>query len=363
MTGFADERGQPVLPGFEGEFEYRQPKGHGTGQTSSQTEDWYTHPEVVYRTRVLFGKIDLDPMSCEQANRVVQAETYYTAEIDGLTRPWYGNILWNPPWGGSNANTVKRRGVQKLLYAFKANEVENAVCVLNANAITTSWFSPLLAFPVCIPPKRIAHYGPNGEGGAPNSGTILVYVGINVMRFAEVFGDLGRIIIPFAERRARFKHVEIGSKFGRWTVVGVMQDKEGRREDKAAFPCQCDCGSPVRLVYGDGLVRGMTRGCQECRDLRERRNEWLRSEKSHPCQRCGGSFHYAAMDFDHANGREEGDFSLSFSNLHRKEHTLETLKLQRAKCILLCANCHREVTWLRRMKIEDTFQWSKPYAS
>ena len=168
---FENELGQPVLPGFELEFEYRQTRGHGSGQTSSQTEDWYTHPEIVELTRTLFGgKIDLDPMSCVQANEVVQAETFYTAEYDGLTRPWYGNILWNPPWGGSDANSAKRRGIRKLLDGFQAGDVKNAVCVLNANAITTSWFAPLLAFPVCVPPRRIAHYGPDGEGGAPNSG-------------------------------------------------------------------------------------------------------------------------------------------------------------------------------------------------
>lgn len=196
MTEYYDERGQPVL--FENPFEYVQPQGRGSGQTSSQTEDWYTHPDIVDRTRMLFnGKIDLDPMSCEKANEVVQAETFYTAEIDGLTRPWFGHILWNPPWGGSNANSVKKRGVKKLLDGIKANEVQEAVCVLNANAITTSWFAPLLSFPVCIPPRRILHYGPNGEGGAPNSGTVIVYAGPSRFRFANAFGDLGRIMVPY----------------------------------------------------------------------------------------------------------------------------------------------------------------------
>lgn len=195
MSDFYDERGQPVL--FENPFEYVQPAGHGSGQTSSQTEDWYTHPDIVERARTLFnGIIDLDPMSCEKANEVVQAETFYTAEVDGLTRPWFGCILWNPPWGGSNANSVKRRGVKKLLDEFRSGNVKEAVCVLNANAITTSWFEPLLAFPVCVPSYRIPHYGPNGEGGAPNSGTVIVYVGVSTSRFGKAFGDLGRIMVP-----------------------------------------------------------------------------------------------------------------------------------------------------------------------
>lgn len=196
MSECFDEHGQGVL--FDGLFEYRQKPGRGSGQVSSQTEDWYTHPEVVNLTRTLFsGTIDLDPMSCEKANEVVKAVKFYTAEQDGLTRPWFGNLLWNPPWGGSDANSAKRRGVKKLIGAFTAGEVHNAICVLNSNAVTTSWFAPLLAFPVCIPPRRIMHYGPHGEGGSPNSGTILVYVGVGVDRFAEVFGGLGRIMVPY----------------------------------------------------------------------------------------------------------------------------------------------------------------------
>jgi hypothetical protein len=195
---FENELGQPLLPGLELEFEYKQKPGHGIGQTSSQTEDWYTHPDIVSRTRKLFGgTIDLDPMSCVQANEVVQAETFYTAEQDGLTRPWYGNLLWNPPWGGTDASTAKRRGVKKLLDAYKAREVKQAVCVLNANAMTTSWFSPLLDFPVCVPSRRIEHYGKDGQGGSPNSGTVLVYVGVKDWNFAFWFQDLGKILIPW----------------------------------------------------------------------------------------------------------------------------------------------------------------------
>ena len=72
------------------------------------------------------------------------------------------------------------------------------VCVLNANAVTTMWFAPLLAFPVCFPPRRIEHYGPNGEGGNPNSGPMMVYLGPRVHRFAEIFSQLGKIMVPYS---------------------------------------------------------------------------------------------------------------------------------------------------------------------
>lgn len=196
----ANEDGQMVLPGLDKAMSYQAPdgQGEGRGQLSSMSQDWYTHPEVVSLVHELYnGPPDLDPMSCEEANRVVKAREIYTAEQDGLLYPWYGRMLWNPPWGGSDANAVKRRGVLKLVDAFETGEVKECVCVLNANAMTTSWFAPLLDYAVCIPSHRIPHYGPGGKGGSPNSGTVIVYVGMAIDRFYETFKDLGVVMVPW----------------------------------------------------------------------------------------------------------------------------------------------------------------------
>jgi hypothetical protein len=67
-------------------------------QLSSKSEDWYTHAEIIALVHELFP-IDLDPMSCYEANKVVQAKGYYTKEDDGLLYPWEGRVLLNPPWG------------------------------------------------------------------------------------------------------------------------------------------------------------------------------------------------------------------------------------------------------------------------
>lgn len=197
-TELADENGQlSLFPEAEGLRDYTAPRGHGKGQTSSRSEDWYTHGELADLTRELYGgTIDLDPMSCHEANLTVRADRIYTAEMDGLLHPWYGRMLWNPPWGGAQASSAKKRGLKKLLDSYARGEVTQCTCILNANAITTAWFAPLLAFPVCLPPRRIAHYGPNGAGGAPNSGTVIVYVGPYTDRFAQVFGRIGRIMVP-----------------------------------------------------------------------------------------------------------------------------------------------------------------------
>jgi hypothetical protein len=193
MLQLEDERGQGLM--VNPVRDYRQPEGHGGGQTSSMTEDWYTHPSVIEAVRELFaGEIDLDPFSCQEANRTVRATRFYTAEVDGLLHTWHGRLLINPPWGGSGNTAVKKRAIEKLLRSYSMGDVEEAVLVLNANATTTKWFAPLWQFPVCFPPYRIPHYGPGDAGGSPNSGTVLIYVGPQVLLFAEIFKRFGTIV-------------------------------------------------------------------------------------------------------------------------------------------------------------------------
>lgn len=98
-------------------------------------------------------------------------------------------MLLNPPWGGSSASAVKVQAVRKLLAAYTMGSVPEAIVALNANAMTTGWFSPLLKFTICIPSRRIPHYGPGDKGGAPNSGTVVVYLGPCLGRFRQVFGE------------------------------------------------------------------------------------------------------------------------------------------------------------------------------
>ena len=53
------------------------------------SEDWYTHRVITELVRELYGgTIDLDPMSCAEANVTVRADLFYTAHQDGLRYPW-----------------------------------------------------------------------------------------------------------------------------------------------------------------------------------------------------------------------------------------------------------------------------------
>ena len=57
------------------------------------------------------------------------------------------------------------------------------------------------------------------------------------------------------------------------------------------------------------------------------------------CKRCLGNFHPNIYDFHHVDPNEK-EFNMDRSNFNRR---LETIMREALKCVLLCANCHREV--------------------
>lgn len=59
--------------------------------------------------------------------------------------------------------------------------------------------------------------------------------------------------------------------------------------------------------------------------------------KGSECEFCGYSKNIKALEFHHKNP-EEKDFSISDT----RNHSIEYLKTEVDKCILICANCHRE---------------------
>ena len=84
--------------------------------------------------------------------------------------------------------------------------------------------------------------------------------------------------------------------------------------------------------------------CTKCRmDAVSRKRKKLKKDlveyKGGKCEKCGYNKCIAAMDFHHINPKEK-DFAVS-KNGHTK--SWEKLKKEADKCILVCANCHREL--------------------
>jgi excisionase family DNA binding protein len=90
-------------------------------------------------------------------------------------------------------------------------------------------------------------------------------------------------------------------------------------------------------------ARGMYR-CVRCRSeavarRRRRLKEILVADAGGRCRLCGYDRHIGALQFHHREG-EAKKFGLSERGFTR---SLDAVRAEAAKCILLCANCHSEV--------------------
>ena len=151
---------------------------------NSGNNEWYTPAEYIEAARRTMGSIDLDPASCEVANRVVKAENIYTIDDDGLTQEWYGNIWLNPPYAGE----LIKQFAEKLV----SSDFEQAIVLVN-NATETAWFNTLIeaATAVVFPRGRVRFYMPDGATGAPLQGQAVLYVGDNPEDFMREFAGFG----------------------------------------------------------------------------------------------------------------------------------------------------------------------------
>lgn len=144
--------------------------------------EWYTPADYIELALKVMGSIDLDPASSEIANEIVKAEKFYTAEDDGLSQEWSGNIWLNPPYSSELINKFVDKFINSL------EKINQAIILVN-NATETEWFNKLVRHSkaVCFPVGRVRFYGADGRIGAPLQGQALIYFGEQAKKFIEVF--------------------------------------------------------------------------------------------------------------------------------------------------------------------------------
>jgi hypothetical protein len=78
----------------------------------------------------------------------------------------------------------------------------------------------------------------------------------------------------------------------------------------------------------------------------KRNFEKLRALKDgQPCMDCDVPYPSYVLDYDHRPGEEKID---AVARLCSAGKSWKTILAEIAKCDLICANCHRERTWLRQ---------------
>jgi hypothetical protein len=152
----------------------------------------YTPAQYIELARQVLGEIDLDPASCEHAQKTVQAARYFTV-ADGLAQEWQGRVWLNPPYHRELAPLF----VSKLLAEFYARRVDRAVMLTN-NSTDTEWFLAAAAAceAICFTAGRIHFEVPNGEPVQPTQGQAFFYFGPDRERFVDIFRDVGLCVRP-----------------------------------------------------------------------------------------------------------------------------------------------------------------------
>jgi phage N-6-adenine-methyltransferase len=156
-------------------------------QNTGQPE-WYTPPEYIDAAREVLGDIDLDPATSEVAQETVQASDYFTAETNGLDKPWQGRVWLNPPY----AADLVGKFAAKLVDHYREGDIAAAMLLVN-NATDTEWFQKAASDckAVCFPSGRIRFLDDQGKPGAPLQGQAILYFGEDKQRFMERFATFG----------------------------------------------------------------------------------------------------------------------------------------------------------------------------
>jgi hypothetical protein len=146
--------------------------------------EWYTPGDWIERAREAMGSIDVDPASCEFAQRVVKATEWFDKTRSGLDQTWRGNVWLNPPYSGGLIEPF----IEKLV--VERRNFAQAIVLVHSRT-DAEWFHDLcsIADALAFTKGRVGFYNKEIPESSPRDGSVLVYIGEHPENFAEAFGD------------------------------------------------------------------------------------------------------------------------------------------------------------------------------
>lgn len=171
---------------------------------SSETNEWYTPPDMIEAVRDVLGGIDLDPASHAIPQKWIKAKTYFIQTENGLLKPWKARTLFlNPPYGKTG-----NRSNQDVWMEYLISQLHQiGACVALTKTVPGYvWYDDLFnggwPGPMCITRGRLRFVSPSGLiGGMSKAASTFWYYGTSSDRFADVFGRIGRVL-PRGDKRS-----------------------------------------------------------------------------------------------------------------------------------------------------------------
>ena len=185
--------------------------------TSSATAEWYSPAEIIEPARSVFGRFDLDPSSCAEANALVRATKIFTATDDGKPRPYDVDgipslVWWNPPsQRGDKLKGIPEEAVGDwwvhLGREWMAGRVRAAACVFfNISSVQVclraSRFHGTPAPQWCMrtePTSRIKYYSPAAKSNSPPHASAILLLTDEpelMAKWASAYAHLGETLPP-----------------------------------------------------------------------------------------------------------------------------------------------------------------------
>ena len=120
------------------------------------------------------------------------------------------------------------------------------------------------------------------------------------------------------------------------------------KRDGIKYTSYCKACNKARVKSWRKTDEGREKFKQYRNDKVKRVREWLNEQKALGCERCGDRRHYV-VDFHHKRpSTKKFTIGSGYANSNFK-----MTKEEVAKCIRLCANCHREIHYLEQNMLNN----------
>lgn len=165
----------------------------------SESAEWFTPDVILDRARKVLGRIDLDPASCEEANKRVGARIFFDKRQNGLEQDWgryAGTVFLNPP--GDKRGILPKAFWNKLM-AMESLTQGIYVGFSLEQLRYLEGIGDFFKHTVAILRKRVCFVRPDGTiGTSPAHGSFVVHISNEgsegQQEFRRQFSDISNVI-------------------------------------------------------------------------------------------------------------------------------------------------------------------------